>query len=169
MTEQSAALVWALGIVGWLIIRWPYRRRAKRTETVADNSSIGERVSLGLTILGLVLLPIAHLTTGVFSFANVAYSPLAGWFGMLTMSGFLIIFYLSHKHLARNWSVTLEIRKDHNWWTPAFTNARGIRCTLHSGSGDSRNSCSFPTGSPDWQVWQASHGYISVALNTKKP
>ena len=31
MTEQSAALVWALGIVGWLIIRWPYRRRAKRT------------------------------------------------------------------------------------------------------------------------------------------
>ena len=113
MTEQSAALVWALGIVGWLIIRWPYRRRAKRTETVADNSSIGERVSLGLTILGLVLLPIAHLTTGVFSFAYVAYSPLAGWFGMLTMSGFLIIFYLSHKHLARNWSVTLEIRKDH--------------------------------------------------------
>ena len=29
------------------------------------------------------------------------------------MVAFLTIFHLSHKHLARNWSVSLEIRKDH--------------------------------------------------------
>ena len=29
------------------------------------------------------------------------------------MVAFLHMFYFSHKHLARNWSVTLEIRKNH--------------------------------------------------------
>jgi len=113
MSEETAAIVWFLGIVGWLIIRLPYRRRAQRTKTVTDNSSKSERVSLGLTIVGLVLLPLLQLTTGLFDFASIPFSPLAAWFGMLVMILFLIIFYLSHKHLARNWSVTLEIRKDH--------------------------------------------------------
>ena len=101
------------GIALWLVIRWPHRRRARRTETIKDQTSIQEKLVLGGTIVGLVVIPALHLTTSVFSFANIPFSPLAGWFGFLSMVAFLTIFHLSHKHLARNWSVSLEIRKDH--------------------------------------------------------
>ena len=113
MTQSMAAMVWAAGIVIWTIIRLPYRRRARRTKTVEDRRSSKERFMLSLTVVGLVVIPGFHLIFGLFKFANLAYSPLAGWFGALLMAGFLLLFYLSHKHLARNWSVSLEIRKDH--------------------------------------------------------
>ena len=113
MTAAMAAGIWAAGIVLWLVIRWPYRRRARRTETVTDNRSQKERALLGLTIIGLVIVPALHLTTDIFSFANIPFSPFAASLGLVAMVVFLILFRLSHKHLARNWSVSLEIRKDH--------------------------------------------------------
>lgn len=113
MTEDAAAIIWALGIGAWLVIRQPYRRKARKTEVVADQRSLSERTMLGLCIVGLVAIPALHLLTPLLGFANYGFTPLAGWVGMLVMIGFLALFYLSHKHLARNWSVTLEIRKDH--------------------------------------------------------
>lgn len=113
MSAAMAAGIWAAGIIGWLIIRWPYRRRARRIETVTDNRSQKEKALLGLTIIGLVVIPGLHLATGIFSFANIPFSPFAASLGLVAMVGFLILFHLSHKHLARNWSVSLEIRKDH--------------------------------------------------------
>lgn len=113
MSAAMAAGVWAAGIVLWVIIRWPHRRRAQRMETVTDKRSQKERALLGLTIVGLVVIPALQLTTGIFAFANIPFSPFAASLGLITMVGFLILFHLSHKHLARNWSVSLEIRKDH--------------------------------------------------------
>ncbi|MEP1209474.1 MAG: protein-S-isoprenylcysteine O-methyltransferase [Rhizobiaceae bacterium] len=113
MTATVAAWIWAAGIIAWTIIRWPHRRKARQTETVTDKRSAQEKSVLGLTILGLVALPALHLTTGLLSFANTQFLSLAGWFGSLAMVAFLYLFYRSHKDLARNWSVSLEIRKDH--------------------------------------------------------
>ncbi|NKB50688.1 MAG: isoprenylcysteine carboxylmethyltransferase family protein [Rhizobiaceae bacterium] len=113
MTQMTAALIWAAGIVVWTIIRWPHRRKARRMQTVTDKRSTMERISLGLTILGLVILPALHLSTGLFEFANTSFWSSAGWLGLVAMIAFLYLFYRSHKDLARNWSVSLEIRKDH--------------------------------------------------------
>ena len=113
MTEENAAVVWAIGIILWIIIRLPYRSKAKRTEVVVDKKSAAEKLALGLCILGLVLIPALHLLTNIFQFANYNFQPSMAIAGTLAMIGFLLFFYFSHKHLARNWSVTLEIRKDH--------------------------------------------------------
>ncbi|MEL7272593.1 MAG: protein-S-isoprenylcysteine O-methyltransferase [Pseudomonadota bacterium] len=113
MTEDVAAILWALGIGAWLVIRQPYRVKARKTKVVADRRSLLERATLGLCIVGLVVIPAVHVLTGLFSFADYPWTPTLGWLGTLVMIGFLVLFYLSHKHLARNWSVTLEIRKDH--------------------------------------------------------
>ncbi len=113
MTQTAAAIVWALGIVAWALIRQPYRRRARRTEVATDRKSTSEKMALGLCIAGLVVIPALQLTTGIFDFANYPYQPVMGVLGTLTMIAFLVMFYLSHKHLANNWSVSLEIRKDH--------------------------------------------------------
>ena len=113
MTAALASGIWAAGIVLWVIIRWPHRRRARKTETATDQRSQKERVLLGLTIIGLVVIPAIHLTTDLMAFANIPFRPLAGVFGLISMVAFLSLFHFSHKHLARNWSVSLEIRKDH--------------------------------------------------------
>ena len=113
MSEDVAAVIWGLGIIVWAIIRLPHRRRARKIQVVQERKSLGEQVSLGLCIVGLVVVPIIHLATQVLEFANYPFVPAMGWMGLVTMVGFLILFYLCHKHLAKNWSVTLEIRKDH--------------------------------------------------------
>lgn len=113
MTQDAAAIIWALGILAWVIIRLPHRRRARKTQVVAERRSLSEQTALGLCILGLVIIPALHLATGLLGWADYPFHPLLGWFGVATLIGFLVLFYLCHKHLARNWSVTLEIREGH--------------------------------------------------------
>ena len=113
MTPTIAAFVWAIGIVAWLAIRIPRRRKAKRTKVIADRVTLGERVTLGLCIVGLVVIPTIYFATDIFNSADFNFSPALGWFGALVMASFIGLFYLSHKQLDKNWSVTLEVREDH--------------------------------------------------------
>ncbi|MDD9910361.1 MAG: protein-S-isoprenylcysteine O-methyltransferase [Ahrensia sp.] len=113
MTQFVASIIWCLGIATWLAIRWPHRRRARKTKIVAHRRSAGERVALGLTILGLVVVPLTWILTDLVEFADYPFSPIQGWIGAALMIAFLVMFHLSHAHLARNWSVTLELRANH--------------------------------------------------------
>lgn len=113
MTPAFASIVWAAGIVAWLAIRLPRRRKAKRTKVVADQVTLTERATLTLCIIGLFILPLLYLTTDWLDFANLPFRPLVVWFGTMTMAVFIALFYFSHKQLDRNWSVTLEVREGH--------------------------------------------------------
>jgi len=113
MTPTVAASIWVLGIIAWLAIRIPRRRKAKRTKVVAGRVTITERVTLGLCIVGLVIIPTIHFASNAFEFANYGFSSAAALLGALIMALFIALFYLSHKQLDKNWSVTLEVREDH--------------------------------------------------------
>ena len=113
MSDDIAAVIWCVGIVLWTLIRIPHRRKARKTKVVADKRSTAETIALTLCIIGLVVIPAIHLAFKPFGFAQYAFSTLMGWLGAAAMILFLVLFHLSHKHLAKNWSVTLEIRKDH--------------------------------------------------------
>ena len=113
MTPTIAAIIWAIGVLVWAAIRMPRRRVAKRTAVVIDKKSNAERIALGLCILGLAILPIIYLATDVLDFANHSYSSWMGWIGAIIMIDFLVLFYICHKEIGKNWSVTLEVREDH--------------------------------------------------------
>jgi len=113
MTTTIAAAIWGVGILIWLIIRQPRRRTAKKTAVVVDKKSTFERLALGLCIVGLVLIPVVHLSTDIFSFADYSFHQLQGFIGTVAMAAFLWLFYLSHKQIGKNWSVTLELRENH--------------------------------------------------------
>ena len=114
MTPTLATIVWALGVAAWTAIRLPYRRRARKLQTVADRRSTREWTALGLTILGLVLVPLLWVIfPEAFAFADRPFVPWIAWVGVAVEALFVWLFWRSHRDLGRNWSVTLEIRKDH--------------------------------------------------------
>ena len=49
----------------------------------------------------------------VFRFANYPFQPTIASAGLLLAVGALTMFYLTHRALGRNWSVTLEVRQSH--------------------------------------------------------
>lgn len=130
MTPEIAAIVWALGLAAWVVVRLPHQRRARRTKVVQDARTTADRLALGAATVGLSLFPILYVATGFPAFADYPFRPWMGWVGLLVEAGFLALFYASHKQLGKNWSVTLEIRDEHQLVTDGLY--RYVRHPMYS-------------------------------------
>ncbi len=113
MSIEIAGWTWLAMLAGWLAIRWPHRRRAKRMGVAVDRKSSEERLLLGGTIVGLVVLPAIFFLTGWREGTTYELHTLQYAVGVAAALAFLWLFHASHKQLARNWSVSLELRDDH--------------------------------------------------------
>lgn len=113
MTQTIAAIIWAIGLVAWAAIRYPYQRHARRIRVVSDSRSLIDRLALAAATAGLAVIPIIYLSTGFPAFANYVFRPWMGWVGLVMELGFLLLFHATHRQLGRNWSVSLEIRDNH--------------------------------------------------------
>ena len=107
-------IAWVLGVVGWYIIRYPFERRAKRVRVVTDRRSRSETAGLVLALFGLAILPGFYVATGIPEWADHPASRWAVALGTIFFAAALWVFRRSHKELGRNWSITLEIREQHN-------------------------------------------------------
>ena len=107
------SVVWLIGIVLINAIRMPFAKRT-RENTITDSRKTGtEKFLLAGMILGAGLLPLVHLATGLFSFADYWMPDWATGIGVLVLGSALWLFWRSHADLGRNWSPTLELREDH--------------------------------------------------------
>lgn len=113
MTALTAAIVWFVGIVAWTVIRIPHQRRARKTPVVSHRRSAGERIALGLCTVALVVVPAVAILTNWLDVADYPLHPAQGWLGAVVMVAFVWLFHLTHAQLARNWSITLELRENH--------------------------------------------------------
>ena len=130
MTPQIAAIVWAVGLVAWVIIRLPHQRRARSVAVVKDERTLEDRLALGAATVGLSIVPLLWVATGFPSVANYAFMPWMGWIGVMVEAAFLALFYASHRQLGKNWSVTLEIRDSHKLVTDGLY--RFVRHPMYS-------------------------------------
>lgn len=116
MTISAASIgqtAWVLGIVGWYVIRYPFERRAKRVRVVSSRRSRSDIFGLACALFGLGILPGLYVATG---FPRAADYPAHAWaiaLGVVIYAAALWMFRRSHKELGRNWSITLEIRQQH--------------------------------------------------------
>jgi protein-S-isoprenylcysteine O-methyltransferase Ste14 len=117
MTPALAAVIWAIGLVAWVVIRIPHQRRARKTQVISSAKTVADRLALTAATAGLSLVPIVFVATGFPAFADYPFQPWLGWLGLVSELGFLWLFYASHKQLGRYWSVTLEIRNEHKLMT----------------------------------------------------
>jgi protein-S-isoprenylcysteine O-methyltransferase Ste14 len=113
MTLLVAKIIWALGCVGWYVIRHPHARRARKTPVVHRNARGRERVLLAVSFTGLFLVPLAYVLTGHPRLASYPFQPWLAWVGSLAFAAALYLFHRTHRDLGRAWSVTLEIRDKH--------------------------------------------------------
>jgi len=106
-----------LNILTYVLIRWPHGNRAKKLEVNENRQGRLEVVLLIGAGLGTTLVPIVWATTGFPAFADYSLHPVAFAFGVAAIVIGNWLFYRSHADLGLYWSVTLQMREDHQLMT----------------------------------------------------
>ena len=113
MTKNFAFIAWALGIVAWYAIRYPFERRSKKSAVATSLVDRREWVILALLTVGLFILPAVYAVTGILAALDRTFYPPVAWLGVIAMLASLWLFQRSHKDLGRNWSASLKMREQH--------------------------------------------------------
>jgi protein-S-isoprenylcysteine O-methyltransferase Ste14 len=113
MTPTLAKAVIVLIMVAWYIIRFRYARRSRRTPVTRSARGPRETALLLISLSGLGLVPLIYVATGFPTFADYRFQPVLAWLGLVFAIAALVMFRLTHKALGRNWSVSLEVRENH--------------------------------------------------------
>jgi protein-S-isoprenylcysteine O-methyltransferase Ste14 len=113
MTPALSKVVFVVLVIGWYLIRYEYARRSRR-EKIASTARGPRETALLLTSLsGLGILPLIYVATAIPRFAAYTFHPIAAWLGVFFAAAALGMFQLTHRALGRNWSVSLDLREDH--------------------------------------------------------
>jgi protein-S-isoprenylcysteine O-methyltransferase Ste14 len=113
MTLVAAKIIWALGCVGWYVIRYPHQRRSRRTPIAERRDRVRDTILMMISFAGLFAIPFTYAMTGQPKFAAYPFHPWQAWLGVLVLIGAMALFRRTHRDLGRAWSVTLEIRREH--------------------------------------------------------
>jgi protein-S-isoprenylcysteine O-methyltransferase Ste14 len=115
MTQFAATICWVAALVIWYVIRYPHQRRARKQKIVDSRDRASQQTLVAISVVGVGLIPAIWALTGMGfpQGANMPFSPVAAWFGVVAAIAYLWFFYRSHKDLGHNWSATLEIRAKH--------------------------------------------------------
>jgi len=113
MTVAVAKAIYVILAIGWYVIRIPHERRSRRTPISRSARGLKERVLLSISLTGLGILPFAFVAFGFPRFARYTFQPSLAWIGAAVTAAALLMFYLTHRALGRNWSVSLDLRESH--------------------------------------------------------
>lgn len=120
MTQVTAMFILVAGMVTWFIIRHPARRRSRKVVIAISERGFRETLLMVISGIGLGLIPISYIVTNLesarFRFLNFADYPFEtslAWIGTVMLVASMCLFYRTHKDLGRNWSVSLDIRENH--------------------------------------------------------
>lgn len=113
MSLKPWDIVFLVCFVAYLGIRHEFGRRVKGQPTTFRQVDRLELTLLVAVMAGSLLLPVLYLFTPWLDFANYELPPIVPWFGLASLLAALWLFWRSHADLGRNWSVSLELRRDH--------------------------------------------------------
>jgi protein-S-isoprenylcysteine O-methyltransferase Ste14 len=99
-------------VYGW--IRHVYINKTKGEKKLISHFDGLERTLVAGMTPGFLIFPGLYLFTSLLSFSDYRLPPALMWIGGILMVGSLWLFWRSHADLGQNWSVSIEIREDHN-------------------------------------------------------
>jgi protein-S-isoprenylcysteine O-methyltransferase Ste14 len=113
MTVQPWNIVFLIGFLAYLGIRGHFVKRTKGNEIAVSRVDLLDRSLIAIVIPSNLVLPVLYLFTPLLAFADYRLPVWVPWCGTAIMLAALWLFWRSHADLGQNWSVTLELRKDH--------------------------------------------------------
>jgi len=130
MTPVLSKLVFVMLAVGWYVIRYKYARRSRREKILRTDRGPRETALLLISLTGLGIVPLVYVATGIPHFAAYTFHPLQAWLGLFVAIAALVMFHLTHRALGRNWSISLDVREDHQLVTHGIY--RRVRHPMYS-------------------------------------
>jgi protein-S-isoprenylcysteine O-methyltransferase Ste14 len=106
-------LVFLAGFGVYVALRGHFQNRVVGEAVVAHRHSARDRVLLVFVAIGCVFLPVLYLATPCLDFAAYTTPAPVSWSGGVVMVAAVWLFWRSHADLGRQWSVTLELRDQH--------------------------------------------------------
>jgi protein-S-isoprenylcysteine O-methyltransferase Ste14 len=94
-------------------IRGRFAQRTKYNEKVLSRVDVLDRALVALVFIGSIILPALYLFTSWLAFADYQLPNVILWCGLVVMIFALWLFWRAHVDLGLNWSITLEMRKEH--------------------------------------------------------
>lgn len=125
MRTDTWSLVYLVGFVVYVAIRGVFGGRTKGNEKAVSRVEVMDFALMGVVTLGNMVLPLLYLFTPWLGFADysrcevwdagceIRWLGIIPWGGAVLMLEALGLFWRAHADLGLNWSVTLEMRKDH--------------------------------------------------------
>ena len=113
MNPWFGEALFLVGIASTIIIRAPHGGRSSKVAVVESRRGPLEIALLALMWITGVILPLVAIFTPFLSFVDYPLHPGAFAMGTVVLSLGIWLFYRSHADLGRNWSISLEIREDH--------------------------------------------------------
>ena len=130
MTPMLSKLVFVMLAVGWYVIRYKYARRSRREKILRTDRGPRETALLLISLTGLGIVPLVYVATGIPHFAAYTFHPVQAWLGLFVAIAALVMFHLTHRALGRNWSISLDVREDHQLVTHGIY--RRVRHPMYS-------------------------------------
>src|SRR5256714_4097432 len=113
MRFQLWNLVYLAGLVIYIALRGVFGGRTKRNKKVVSRVDGRDRALVGIVFIGNIVLPALYLFTPWLDLADYRLPNFVSWGGAAIMIVALWVFWRAHADLGLNWSITLEMRKDH--------------------------------------------------------
>ena len=110
---QPANAVFFIGLVVQFGIRHHFIRRTKSERKKVRQVDWIEKILLATVLPAALLLPPLYFFTPLLSFADYNLASSIRWAGAVIMVASLWLFLQSHLDLGQNWSVSLELRQEH--------------------------------------------------------
>lgn len=99
--------------VALVAVRAPHGQRSRTVKIVTSRKGRVEVALLTVAWLGFFVPVLWVFLPQFFEFAEYPLHPVVFGAGVLAYAIGLWLFFLSHKHLGTNWSITLEVRESH--------------------------------------------------------
>jgi protein-S-isoprenylcysteine O-methyltransferase Ste14 len=110
---QLPNAVFLVGLIVQCAIRHHFVQQTKTEKKTLRQFDLTEKILLALMFPPVFLLPILYFFTRLLSFADYQIAPVIRWAGAAVMVASLWLFWRSHADLGQNWSVSLELRENH--------------------------------------------------------
>lgn len=110
---QPPNALFLIGLVAQCVIRHHFVQRTKSEKKTVRRFDRTEKVLLAVLLPPVLLLPLVYAFTPLLSFADYDLPWLIRWAGAGVMVFSLWLFWRSHVDLGQNWSVSLELRENH--------------------------------------------------------